>query len=204
MLELNKNRLKVIGFAGPAQNGKDTCADFLVDKFGYTKYGMADPLKEMLYVLNPDISYKHLIENSDIHQTIFKEPCNKSANLKLIVDTVGWEDAKQIPEIRRLLQVFGTEVGREMIDEDLWVNLADRFIHNHTATTIAGVRFPNEAELIRKHNGIIIQVIRPDTDLLTKSANKHTSETSKIDPDFTIINDGTVEDLYTKLDQIVC
>jgi len=40
------------------------------------------------------------------------------------VDDYGWQIAKQNPAVRRLLQVFGTEVGRKQFGSEFWVDIA--------------------------------------------------------------------------------
>lgn len=57
----------IIGVAGRKYNGKDTVADYLVDKFGYTKIAFVGPLKEVCHVL---FSFSHEQLHGSLKETI--------------------------------------------------------------------------------------------------------------------------------------
>ena len=66
---------------------------------------------------------------------------------------------------------------------------------------VTDVRFPHEASTINEMNGLLIRVDRPD--LNTDDIKyQHSSETSidEIEPHWTINNNGTLEELYKKID----
>ena len=85
--------------------------------------------------------------------------------------------------VRDLLQKLGTEGLRTGLHENTWVNalMADYegFYEMDTDTTIwpnwiiTDTRFPNEAQAIKDHGGIVIRVDRPGY----KPINNHPSET---------------------------
>jgi len=73
---------------------------------------------------------------------------------------------------------------------------------------ITDVRFPNEAEAIKKRDGILIRIDRNyvSTERLNRIQQRHSSETALDDYDGfdnTIFNNGTLEDLYNIAKQIV-
>jgi dephospho-CoA kinase len=176
----------IIGLSGYAQTGKDTVAKHLIDSYGYRRVAFADPIREALYRLNP------LVEVGEFN----------SVHLKSAVDGMGWEEVKKIsPETRRLLQVLGTEVGRQMFGEDFWVNQSIRSVGKFDKVVFTDVRYPNEYKSIKQRDGVIIRVVKPGT----KAVNSHSSE-SALDSfvfDFTIENDGSLEELNKKIDEIV-
>ncbi len=118
------------------------------------------------------------------------------------INQLGWDKAKiRNPEIRRLMQCMGTEVGREMIDDELWTKLAKKACDDYAKfgynVVITDVRFPNETAMIRFNGGKIIRIHREGV----KPAQNHVSDTNVdlLSYDGEIINNGTVEDLQTSL-----
>ena len=95
----------IIGLSGYSQSGKDTVAEILVKQYGYKRMAFADKIREALYTLNPVVN---AIGNEFIY-------------LQRLVDSSGWDEAKKNPEVRRLLQTLGAEVGRDLIDPSVWV-----------------------------------------------------------------------------------
>ena len=70
----------------------------------------------------------------------------------------GWDEAKKTEEVRRLLQIFGTEIGRSLLGENIWVELATRNLESSKNYVFTDVRFPNEADKIKNLGGLIWRV----------------------------------------------
>jgi hypothetical protein len=177
-------RVEVIGLSGYARSGKDTAADYLVENYGYTKMSFAAPMKEALYKLNPDI----------------RDIGNLVLSVRQAVDLAGWEGVKALtPSIREYLQRFGTEVGRETWGQDFWVDAAINKIEDGTKVVFADVRFPNEADAIKKLGGQVWRVERDGVG----PANDHISEHALADYSFDVVLDnvGTLEVFYELLDK---
>lgn len=114
---------------------------------------------------------------------------------------------------RRLLQLLGTEAGRQIIHPNIWVNaLFADWKTDHPSTPyqkwiICDVRFPNEAEAIKKRGGVLVRIERPDElrfpdKKADESVLSHASETALDnwqDWDYTITNNGTLKDLEEKV-----
>ena len=69
-------------------------------------------------------------------------------------------------ETRRLLQKVGTEEGRNKFGENIWINVVETWIKllNERGVNrfiISDVRFVNEAEWVKKMNGILIKIDAP-------------------------------------------
>ena len=97
-----------IGLAGWARSGKDTVADYLVKNHGFTRVSFADPMREALLALDPNIEFgiSHM-------------------KLSTLVRFGGWDSVKEnYPEVRGLLQRMGTEVGRDLFGKNFWVDQA--------------------------------------------------------------------------------
>lgn len=175
-----------IGLHGFPGAGKDAVAKILAD-YGYTRVAFADKLREALYVLNPVVLFG--TDGQDIR-------------VKDIVDTIGWDEAKRAyPEIRRMLQVIGTEVGREMIDQNVWVDAAFKGLDKDKKYVFTDLRFENEHHAIDSRLGMLVKIERPGVG----AVNDHKSEKPLPDKwfDVRLINDGTLEDLHTKVRDIL-
>lgn len=157
----------IIGLSGYARTGKDTVADILVDKFAFTKTAFAEPIREALVRLDPNIMVGY-----------------ENMPLTLALTMYNWEQLKkEAPEIRGLLQRFGTEIGREMMGKDIWVDRAFDKLDVTEDIVFTDVRFKNEADRIKSHGGVIWRVTREDTGAI----NKHRSETEMDDYDFDLL-----------------
>ncbi len=139
----------IIGLTGYAQHGKDTVGRYLVEKYGFRRYAFADQLKSMAVVLNP-------IVYGDDYETL---------RLRDLVEREGWDEAKKDQEVRRFLQVLGTEAVREHLGKDAWIDALDKRLNDDGRTrsdsiVITDVRFPNEAQFVRRNGGEVWRIHR--------------------------------------------
>jgi len=125
--------------------------------------------------------------------------CPFSQALKEFAFKLGW-NGKKDEKGRRLLQLLGTEIGRDCINENIWVYFWDRKVQRDqgvgkTVIIADDVRFDNEARRMRELGGLVVGIER---DIEFKS--NHRSEQG-IDPnliDHIILNDSTLNDLERK------
>ena len=124
---------------------------------------------------------------------------DEHTRISTVVDAEGWERAKSRPEVRSLLQRFGTQVGRMILGENVWVDTALRDLSKRTVFT--DVRFPNEADAIRSRHGIVIRVERSGVG----PVNSHPSETGLDHYSFDVViqNDGTIEEFHASINDAV-
>lgn len=124
--------MKILGISGKARHGKDLCANLIreiaLQEFGIhiMSFGFADPLKAR----------------------VFGEAAGKWSFEEVFHD--------KPPEVRTLLQVTGTEEGRDIYGEDFWTLQAEAYlrIFEERLPFLAGavfsdVRFPNEVAFVR-------------------------------------------------------
>lgn len=173
--------MALIGITGLKRSGKDTAADYLTSTYGFKRYAFADPMREALMALNPKVGATYLAT---------------------LVDYIGWESAKSFPEVRRLLQRLGTEMGRDLFGEDFWVDRTFSAIHEDPSphVVITDVRFPNEYSRVIAEGGIILRTVRPGlvaadphpSELLASQAEEFPAHT-------TLHNSGDFEHLYAQL-----
>ena len=163
--------ITIIGLTGKSRVGKDTTARLIVAARGGYTYSFADPIRAML-----------------------------RAGFGIDMNDPYWSDKKEdvIPAIgkspRELMQTLGTEWGRTLVNEHIWLTMAkQRYVNQGAGMVIPDVRFSNEAEWVRKMGGRIIHVKR---DLATV-VKQHSSEVGMPmeDGDGVIINNGSLEDL---------
>lgn len=181
----------IIGFSGYARAGKSESA-LALQELGWGVTAFADKLREFLYTLNP------LVQPGT--QAAFGTHY-RPGRLKNIIDTYGWDGYKKTPyndEIRRLIQTLGTDCGRDLLGENVWVNATINKIRLDSSRknwVIQDVRFPNEAKAIQILGGKIIRVNREGVG----PVNDHPSETALDDWDFdAIITNTTLEKLHRK------
>jgi len=191
-----------VGLAGQLGCGKDTAADYLCDKLNLTG------------------ECGHWIRKGFAH-----------AVKKVFMDTfqVDWEFVekwKRIPEpppgfiknVRESLIFIGD--GFRQMQPTIWIDLAFRDLRYHQI--ISDVRYVNEVEKIKQEGGLSILMWRPGHENNLQNASEQqlmpfVNRLREMDPipegvlgrnidvpfDIFIINDGTIEDLYAKVDEIV-
>lgn len=180
----------VLGLMGRKQSGKDTVANRLVTHHGFTRFAFADALKATMTDLNP---------------IVWEDEKGNLIRLQDVVCDAGWDAAKAHPEVRRLLQVHGVAI-RTHVDPNAWIRAVELQVQEHDGpAVITDMRFPNEAEWISAggSNSARVRVSRPG--LADDVASLHVSETALDDypADARIVNDGTLEDLYRRVDLMV-
>ena len=115
----------IIGVSGFAQAGKDTVGDCLVKHFGFTRLALADPVRDLVYAVNPAVAE--------------------------IVDSCGWEKAKTTyPYVREALVSVGLG-AREIIGPDVWLPAMVRKTKPDVPYVVTDVRFPNEYHFCREY-----------------------------------------------------
>ncbi len=168
--------IKLIGITGRKGTGKDTAATAL-QKEGYAPISFALPIKKMLNALFEYVDISCLTSDAMLYGDLKEMP---------IPDLCG-------KSTRYALQTLGTEWGRNCIAEDIWIKIALEKAKQFDKVVITDVRFKNEATAVRAAGGKIIKIERP-----TVVDDNHASETNidKIQPDFIIMNTGTIEQVH--------
>lgn len=180
----------IVGLSGFARAGKDEVANILVRDYGYQRVAFADKLREFIFAVNP------VVPREDGMAWMY---------LQGVINQYGWDGYKDTPygaEIRRLLQRLGTEGGRRVLWDSIWIDAALTGLDESARVVVTDARFYNEFDAIRARGGDIWRVERPGVGPL----NEHASENEAIDyPNFklTLFNDGTLEDLIARVASIV-
>lgn len=177
--------MQIVGIAGSSGAGKSTAAAAIVERGNFEVLSFAHPLKEMaIALLMSGFGYT-------------RASC----------DVFLAEKKQVIPELnvsmRHLLQTLGTEWGRSMIRQDMWLeSMADRIIDRgeHANIVIDDVRFEDEAAFIRWSGGLVIHLRRP-----MSVSDGHASEAgvSVGARDVVIDNTGSIVDLAAEVNHAV-
>lgn len=175
----------IIGLSGYARSGKDTVADILVHDAGFIRVAFADKLREALYALNPLVTH-----DKGMNKLLFV------TDLQTVIDEHGWDGVKSTPygpEVRRLLQRMGTEAGRNVLGDNIWVDAVINSLDPNKIYVATDCRFINEAQAVDQ----VWRVTRPGVE----PANDHISEVG-LDTwpfDRIVYNDGSLFDLREKV-----
>jgi hypothetical protein len=186
------NLPSVILLTGEKQNGKDTIALHLKNKYKYIPIALADIIKQicvLIFGFSEEQCYGSLKEKED-------------------------EFWKITP--RHAFQFIGTELFRKQahkfipnIEENIWVKCLYNKINNllkvdpEAKIVVTDIRFPSELEELNKltKNTFSIRVIRP----LVINTDNHESEkyikTLKVNSE--VINSSTVDELYSQVDKLL-
>lgn len=191
----------IIGLVGRKQHGKSTVANHLVEQHGFIQLNFADALRDVVRTLNPYVRMEH-----DTDPTL---DTGEYRRYNALLNDYGYERAKAFPEVRRLLQVLGTEVGRDIIGLNIWVDI----VLNRVATiyldstiepdiVIADVRFENEIDAVKQLHGKVIRVTRPG---YGGTADPHVSEkfADLLPVDATIVNESSLGVLKSQVDEVL-
>jgi Deoxynucleotide monophosphate kinase len=98
---------------------------------------------------------------------------------------------------RPVLQWWGTDFRRQRYGEGYWVGQVRKALREWPDPTavvcLTDVRFPNEAQLVRELGGVLLRLVRPQTE----TADSHPSEIAMdgYPVDQTVLNDGCLSAL---------
>lgn len=164
----------IIGICGKKRSGKDTVGDYFLFKYGFKKQSFAGVLKRAVKDLF------HLSEE------------DFSGDKETILPIWG-------VSLRKILQFLGTDILRDQINPDFHVIRTFMEVNPEENIIFTDVRFINESLEIKKRGGIIIKISRETGIIDTHSSEL---EIDLIFADYVVENCGTLEELYSKIEEI--
>jgi hypothetical protein len=199
----------IIGICGFQSSGKDTIADYLVKEHGFIKMSFASKLKDIISIMFGWPRDK--LEGLTKEDREWREQIDP-----------WWSKTLQMPQLtpRFVMQYFATDLFRNKFHPDIWVKIVEnelnKLIEQNTERkiVISDCRFENEINMILRLGGKIIQVHReppywfydyrngeepPNIKLIHRSE----IEWIRCYKDYDINNDGTIEELYEKILQVI-
>jgi dephospho-CoA kinase len=188
---MDLNLPKIIGITGKKYSGKDTIGEYLINKYGYIRIGFADALKDicaLIFGFNKEQLY---------------------GDKKEIIDNF-WGITP-----RKAFQEIGTKIFRKNMDEvipdigeNLWVIVVEKKIKDmmeknpESKFVITDLRFSNESNFIKKFGGFQIRVNRTNIHNNLYSLHESEKNIDKLNVDYEIYNNDTIENLYLDLDNL--
>lgn len=170
--------MRLVAFCGYMGSGKTYAADYLIQKYGYTRVKFAGPLKDMLRTMG--------LTDDHIEGDLKDKPCDL-----LEGRTPRWA-----------MQSLGTEWGRDCISPNLWGNLWEREVQDllkkGNPVVVDDCRFDNEVERVKRLKGLVCLLTNPTSEIV----GQHPSEALPQNPDITMVNQRN-EHLKTMLDTLM-
>lgn len=170
----------IIGLQGYAGSGKSTVAQYLVERHGFARRHIKQPIADMVASLLVDSVQMGF--DDDVSRYL-------DGDLKRTpIPELGGRTATEIQ------QFLGTEFGREFIDPDLWLNIWHRWATAQPGHVVQeSVRFANEAERC----DVVWEIRREGYG----AHNGHVSEGLPCEtPRAVLLNSGSVDALHHLVD----
>jgi len=182
---------KIIALCGYKGSGKDTVAEYLVDKYKYNHYKISEKLKEVIKLL-------FNLDDNDLEK-----------NKDKINDKWGIEP-------RKIMQFIGTDMFQYKLQEifpniekNFWIKslftdeLINKIKNEDYRIVISDLRFLHEYNLI-SNIGVSYIILKVNNSSLKKN-DKHISENefNNIPINDIILNNSSIQQLYNNIDNIV-
>ena len=238
--------MSIIGISGKKTVGKNTIAK-IINQLTNNKYEekcFADKLKDIICILIN--STREQLENESFKSKELGEEWwywymeldggyspiildYLTTTKKQLKNYEGLELIK--PTIRFLLQFIGTNLFRDQLHPEIWINalMSEYKLYKETKPfvnltlkdeeypnwLITDMRFPNEMEAVKKRGGITIRVNRPcdicggsgyhKMSCPVSKSGEHESETilDSAEFDYVVDNDSNIESLIEKIRKIL-
>ena len=211
---------KLVCVLGKKRSGKDTIADYINKRNDAKIYKLAYPIKEALAASCDELSFEDMdglgvdremslgYNSSRVVEILKKCLAHNGLEYEDIEGFVSQYDESSW-SIRTLMQRYGTDLVCNKIDHLFWTKLAFKFYYDTIkhdyktrAIIIPDVRQPWEIESLKMLNCVVIHVQR---DMINNTKDIHSTEkglpVSK--GDFVVKNDGSVDELYEKVNKIL-
>lgn len=212
----------IIGLAGKAGAGKDTVALLLHNNYGFSPLAFADNLKLLcrsVFKVNkkqcydPEFKERKFATPIKFTPEAIEKICTYAEvkNGFTVSEEQRFKMYKYVGELktfktpRELLQFIGTEILREIIDDEYHVKVVKSKMMEDQLYVITDARFENERTKVNEWEGKTVYIERPSNKKDVGFKN-HASENSLgqlTDYDFVISNSGSIDDLALEVDRLV-
>ncbi|MDP2782265.1 hypothetical protein [Devosia sp.] len=216
-----------IGMVGRSRSGKDTVANYLIQRYGFVRMACADKLKKIIsraYHVPLDHFYldefryvPHKNLNGDFmrtgepylqrgYESILEELSPKTINTppdvacrEIFVNLLSGRNYSPI----EAAQLIGTEGFRRHVNDGVWVDYlmaeASSKLDAGKSVVVSDVRFENEFDLIQENGGEMWAIKRSTYRASNHESEKHIDRLSAR-ADIAIANNSTMELLHLLID----
>lgn len=198
----------IISISGLINSGKDTIADYLVERHGFLRESWAGTLKDAVGVV------------FGWDRALLEGKTEESRNWRELPDLWWTSRLGETITPRKVLQQWGTEVCRNGYHDEIWIaSLENKLRGVSRNIVISDSRFPNEIQSVKRMGGLALRVKRGQDpewvreylaggrsgEFAKKWPQVHASEYSSIGEEYhhVIENDGTISDLYGKINSLL-
>jgi hypothetical protein len=182
---------RLIGLTGLARSGKSTTAQILCAKYSFERFSFSGPIKSMIRTLLQEAGLTESDTRVFLDGEMKEEP----------IRALNWKSP------RFAMQSLGTEWGRELLGDNIWVNLRflkiDQILRAGGSVVLDDARFTNEVDAIRERGGLVVRIVRPENAFEGTPHSKHSSETQALTADRIIVNNGSMADLENNVRELV-
>lgn len=201
----------ILALAGLSGAGKDTAAEILVKKQGFTRMALADPLRELCArVFHIDfVEFSDTDKKDKRMQRVYLD-FKDIDKIRDIVENewgfpITYEQRERMEAFhgeefdtpRDILRCIGTKLLRNCVRDDIWLVLANNKIREiGTRVVITDCRFGNERDYFKKLGAILALVRRGDTPM-----KEHEFDLGK-EEDYDVVfkNEDTVATLQSNVE----
>lgn len=184
-----------LALIGPAGTGKDTVADYLVERYGYVRVAFADPLRELAEFVDPVI-YAEDRAPFEPHLLHYVSA----------LEAFGYRETKDdYPEARRFLDRLGRGV-REVLGASTWTDALERrldALEPDQPVVVTDTRFPNEVDLLVDLGFQPLRLSRAAAAIVDAPSERALDDYIFPPGTLSFANDGSLDDLASFLDGLV-
>jgi hypothetical protein len=191
---------RVIALSGWKGSGKDTVAEYLVAKHGFTRFALADLLKDMTSAMF-HIDRKHLDDRLHKEAALLEFPVSRNdADSRAIQAVVARELDAGYWTPRAMAIVVGA-LARS-VDPHYWTRrLCHLIIQSHSPrVVITDVRFVDELEFFQKVFRTGLTTARVIRDIEVDSVSASESNLDDYPFSIQIRNTGTIKELHMEVE----
>lgn len=167
----------LVGLNGESRSGKDSVAQILVRKYGFTQVALATAIRNILLDLDP---WVHLNNGTLVELSVLHSNCGGD-----------WDEIKARSRDSVEWMIKLGQSARSHVSEDVWLQAAFPFGERLSGNiVVSDIRQPNEVVFLHRHGGLLWRIERPGTE---KRGMDDLLKNVSIDA--IIDNSGTIEQL---------